>query len=86
MDKMRMQQQQQQQQQQQMMSPISFKDGDAPPKQLTMEQVVSLLQQQQAQLIHFTNLLKGKDEEIQLLTQALMMGSGSGSGNSSSKA
>jgi glycosyltransferase involved in cell wall biosynthesis len=74
MDKMRMQQQQQQQQ---MMSPISFKDGDGPPKQLTMEQVVSLLQQQQAQLIHFTNLLKGKDEEIQLLTQALMMGSGS---------
>ena len=84
MDKMRMQQQQQQQQQQQMMSPISFKDGDAPPKQLTMEQVVSLLQQQQAQLIHFTNLLKGKDEEIQLLTQALMMGSGSS--NSSSNA
>jgi hypothetical protein len=75
-DKMRAQQQQQQQQ---MLTPISFKDDDGPPKQMTMEQVVNVLQQQQAQIIHLSNLLKGKDDEIQLLTQALM-------GSNSSKA
>jgi hypothetical protein len=36
-----------------------------------MEQVVNILQQQQAQIIHLTNLLQGKDTEIKILTDAL---------------
>ena len=64
MDKMRQQQQQQ--------TSISFDNGNGVPQQLTMEQVVSILQQQQAQIIHLTNLLQGKDQEIKLLTGALM--------------
>ena len=64
-DKMRQQQQQQQ-------TSISFDNGNGVPQQLTMEQVVSILQQQQAQIIHLTNLLQGKDQEIKLLTGALM--------------
>jgi glycosyltransferase involved in cell wall biosynthesis len=61
-DKMRQQQQQQQQQ-----SFISFKDENGATQQLTLEQVVGILQQQQAQIVHLTNLLQGKDEEIKLL-------------------
>jgi hypothetical protein len=68
MDKMR----QQQQQQQQNMPSITFNDGNGNSQTLTMEQVVSILQQQQAQIIHLTNLLQGKDQEIKLLTGALM--------------
>jgi hypothetical protein len=36
-----------------------------------MDQVVSILQQQQAQIINLTNLLLGKDEEIKLLNAEL---------------
>ncbi len=60
------------QQQLQMMPTISFKNGDEPPQQLTLEQVVNILQQQQGQIIHLTQLLQGKDEEIKLLTEALI--------------
>ena len=63
--------QQQQQQQPQAIPMITIKQGDGPPQQLTIEQVVGILQQQQAQLIHLTNLLQGKDAEIKILTEAL---------------
>jgi hypothetical protein len=59
------------QQQQQQAPMITLKQDDGPPQQLTMEQVVSILQQQQAQIIHLSNLLQGKDEEIKLLMSAL---------------
>jgi glycosyltransferase involved in cell wall biosynthesis len=60
------------QQQMQMMPTISFKEGDGPPQQLSLEQVVNILQQQQSQIVHLTKLLQGKDEEIKLLSDALM--------------
>ena len=47
---------------------ISITQGNGPPQQLTLEQVMGILQQQQQQINHLTNLLKGKDEEIKLLT------------------
>jgi hypothetical protein len=50
---------------------INLKQGDGPPQQLTIEQIVSILQQQQAQIIHLTNLLQGKDIEIKMLAEAL---------------
>jgi hypothetical protein len=50
---------------------ITLKQGDGPPQQLTFEQVVGILQQQQAQIIHLTHLLEGKDTEIKILTEAL---------------
>ena len=51
---------------------ITIKQGDGPPQQLTIEQIVGILQQQQAQIIHLTNLLQGKDAEIKILADALM--------------
>ena len=56
---------------QQQMPTITLKHGDGPPQQLTIEQIVGILQQQQAQIIHLTNLLHGKDAEIKILTDAL---------------
>jgi len=53
------------------MPTITLKQGDGPPQQLTMDQVVGVLQQQQAQIIHLTNLLMGKDQEIKILQEAL---------------
>ena len=50
---------------------ITFTRGDGIPQELTLEQVVGILQQQQTQINHLTNLLKGKDEEIKLLTDIL---------------
>jgi len=50
---------------------ITLAQGDGPPQVLNMEQVVNILQQQQAQIIHLTNLLQGKDTEIKILTDAL---------------
>jgi hypothetical protein len=58
------------QQQQAQQQTITLKQGDGPPQQLTLEQVIGILQQQQAQIIHLTNLLEGKDAEIKLLTLA----------------
>ena len=60
-----------QRQQQQQMQSITIKQGDEPPRQLTIDQIVGILQQQQAQIIHLTNLLQGKDTEIKILTEAL---------------
>ena len=57
------------------MPTITLKQGDGPPQQLTMDQVVNVLQQQQAQIIHLTNLLMGKDQEIKLLQEALIKSS-----------
>ena len=53
------------------MPTVTIKQGDGPPQQLSIEQIVSILQQQQAQIIHLTNLLQGKDTEIKILTDAL---------------
>ena len=50
---------------------ITLKQGDGPPQQLTMDQVISVLQQQQAQIIHLTNLLQGKDMEIKILQDSI---------------
>jgi len=58
-------------QQQQAPPTITLKQGDGPPQQLTMDQVVSVLQQQQAQIIHLTNLLQGKDMEIKILQDTI---------------
>jgi hypothetical protein len=57
--------------QQMQMQTVTIKQGDGPPQQLSIEQIVSILQQQQAQIIHLTNLLQGKDTEIRILTEAL---------------
>jgi glycosyltransferase involved in cell wall biosynthesis len=69
MDKMRLQQQN--------MPTISFNDGNGNSQVLTMEQVVGILQQQQAQLIHLSTLLQGKDQEIKVLTELLRNSSNS---------
>jgi hypothetical protein len=58
--------------QQQQPQTVSLKQGDGPPQQLTIEQIVGILQQQQAQIIHLTNLLQGKDTEIKILTEILV--------------
>ena len=58
--------------QQQQPQTVSLKQGDGPPQQLTIEQIVSILQQQQAQIINLTNLLQGKDTEIKILTEILV--------------
>ena len=50
---------------------ITITEGNGPPQQLTLEQVINLLKQQQDKINHLTNLLKGKDEEIKLLTNNL---------------
>ena len=50
---------------------ITFSNGVDPPKQLSLEQVVGVLQQQQQQINYLTNLLKGKEEEIKILTDIL---------------
>ena len=53
------------------MPSITVKQGDGSTQQLTMDKVIELLQQQHSQIIHLTNLLRGKDEEIKLLTLAI---------------
>jgi len=60
------------QQQQMAMPTITLKQGDGPPQQLTIEQVLNIMQQQQAQIIHLSNLLQGKDAEIKILTETLL--------------
>ena len=57
--------------QQQQMPMITITQGDGPPQQLTIDQIMGILQQQQGQIIHLTNLLQGKDTEIKVLTEAL---------------
>ena len=63
--------QQQQQMQMQPMPTISIQQGDGQVQQLTIEQVVGILQQQQAQINHMNNILMGKDIEIKYLNEQL---------------
>ena len=69
-EKMMAHYQQQQQQQQENMPKIMI-NINGEQKVLTMEQVVSLLQQQQAHIHHLVQLLQGKDIEISVLTNEL---------------
>lgn len=46
---------------------IMFKQSDGKTKVLKPDEVVSILQQQHAHIIHLTKLLEGKDKEIELL-------------------
>jgi glycosyltransferase involved in cell wall biosynthesis len=50
---------------------IMIKQGDGPAQPLTMDEIIKILQQQHAQIIYLNELLKGKDTEIQLLTDLL---------------
>ena len=50
---------------------ISIKIGDEPPKSLTIQEVVNILQQQHSHIIQLNELLKGKDMEIELLLTML---------------
>ena len=54
------------------MPTITLKQGDGPPQELNIDQIMAILQQQQAQIIHLTNLLEGKDTEIKILTETLL--------------
>jgi len=65
-------QQEQEAQQKAGMPTITLTQGDGPPQQLNIDQIMSILQQQQAQIIHLTNLLEGKDTEIKILTDTLL--------------
>ena len=50
---------------------IKLTQDNGQSQQLSLPQVASILQQQQAQIIHLSNLLQGKDMEIKMLTEAL---------------
>jgi glycosyltransferase involved in cell wall biosynthesis len=50
---------------------VTIRIGDAPPKTLTVQEVVNILQQQHAYIEQLTELLKGKDLEIELLNSLL---------------
>lgn len=50
---------------------FTLTQGNGPPQQLTMPQVANILQQQQAQIVHLSSLIQGKDMEIKLLNEAL---------------
>ncbi len=57
-----------QQQQQQTMPMVTIKNPDGSSQQLTLDQIMQILQQQQAQISQMASLLQGKDAEINLLT------------------
>lgn len=46
---------------------ITIKIGDEPPRNLSIKEVVQLLQEQHTHIIQLTELLKGKDMEIDIL-------------------
>jgi len=50
---------------------IVLQQPNGPPMPLTIEQVVQLLRQQQEQIQYLAELLKGKDDEIQLLNHVI---------------
>jgi glycosyltransferase involved in cell wall biosynthesis len=50
---------------------ITYTSGNGVPQKLSLEQIVNILQQQQGQINYLTNLLKGKDEEIKILSDIL---------------
>jgi hypothetical protein len=56
----------------QQMPTITLKQGDGPAQQLNIDQIMSILQQQQAQIIHLTTLLEGKDIEIKVLEETVL--------------
>ena len=50
---------------------ITFKNGNEPSQTLTMPQVVEILQKQHVKIIELTNLVQGKDAEIQMLLKQI---------------
>jgi glycosyltransferase involved in cell wall biosynthesis len=50
---------------------ITLKIGDEPPRTISKQEIVQILQQQHEYINQLTNLLKGKDLEIELLSEAL---------------
>ena len=59
----------QQQKTQQQQPSITFKQENGQSQTLTIEQVVGILQQQQAQIIHLNKLLQARDGEIKILNE-----------------
>jgi len=51
---------------------ITFQQENGPPQQLTLEQVVNVLKQQQQQINNLTNMIRGKEIEINILNNELM--------------
>ena len=51
---------------------VTIRIGDAPPKTLTIQEVVNILQQQHEYINQLTEMLKGKDMEIELLNTLLL--------------
>lgn len=58
-------------QQSQNQNQIVFQQGNNPPQVLTMEQIVQILQDQKNQIDYLLNQIKGKDIEIEVLTNQL---------------
>ena len=50
---------------------VTIRIGDAPPKVLSIQEVVNILQQQHEHINQLTEMLKGKDMEIELLGKLL---------------
>lgn len=50
---------------------ITLRIGDEPPRTISKQEIVQILQQQHEYINQLTNLLKGKDMEIELLSEAL---------------
>ena len=50
---------------------ITLRIGDEPPRTISKQEIVQILQQQHEYINQLTNLLKGKDLEIELLSDAL---------------
>lgn len=50
---------------------VTIRIGDAPPKVLSIQEVVNILQQQHEHIKQLTEMLKGKDIEIELLNNLL---------------
>jgi len=53
---------------------ITIRIGDAPPRMLSIQEVVNILQQQHEHINQLTDMLKGKDMEIELLNNLLKKG------------
>ena len=71
MQQQQMQQQQTQQQPQNNVTPITIQQPGMPPQNLTLDQIVQLLKQQQHQLNNMNTLLQEKEENIQYLNGLL---------------
>jgi hypothetical protein len=53
---------------------ITIKIGDEPPRTLSIKEIVQLLQEQHTHIIQLTELLKGKDMEIDILLSSNQVG------------